>query len=116
MYFNGKRGGSVARMSGIHIQNKYCGTRGKIERTQRFPQYSDDELQRWFDEVAKGYCWKQASDRCLLVRDWVENSWLSDDDVSGYMLDLSMVAGAKIKAGELPVPDRHDGLYDEYRT
>ena len=37
----------------------------------------------------------------------------SDDDVSGYMLDLSMVAGARILAGEQEPPNRYDGLYNQ---
>ena len=35
----------------------------------------------------------------------------SDDETFAHALDLSMVAGALIRAGDLPVPDRWDGLY-----
>jgi len=83
----------------------------KIQRTQRFPTYSDEELKPFFAEVSKGYCFNQAADRCLYVREWIWNTIYSDDDVGGYALDLSMVAGELIRRGDLPVPDRYDGLY-----
>ena len=99
----------------LDLGNRYCRTSGKIKRTQRFPVYSDDELMPWFAEVAKGYCYKQAADKCLYVREWILNTMYSDDDVSAYMLDLSMIARALIEKGEQPAPiDRYDGLYDEY--
>ena len=44
------------------------------------------------------------------------NTLYSDDETIGYAIDLSMVAGALIRRGDLPVPARWDGLYDEYRT
>jgi len=49
--------------------------------------------------------------------DWqtMENTLYGDDETLGYAIDLSMVAGAKIRSGDIDVPDRHDGLYDEYR-
>ncbi len=45
--------------------------------------------------------------------DWytVHNTIYGDDETMAHALDLSMVAGAKIRAGELPVPDRLDWLY-----
>lgn len=84
-----------------------------VERTQRLPQYSDHELIPWFDEVSAGYDFEQAAERCKLVPKWVENSVYSDDEVYAHALDLSLVASAKIRAGEIPVPDRHDNLYGE---
>jgi len=43
------------------------------------------------------------------------NTLYSDDETIGYAIDLSMVAGARIRKGELAVPARWDGLYDKYR-
>jgi len=87
--------------------------KGNIKRTQRYPQYSDHEMMPFFAEIAKGYCYKQSADHCLYPREWVMNTLYSDDDVFGHMLDLSMVAGARIRAGEQEPPyDRYDGLYD----
>jgi hypothetical protein len=88
---------------------------GRIKRTQRLPQYSDEELAPWFAEVAKGYSFEQAAERCKLVWKWVENTVYSDDEVFEHGLNLSMVAGAKIRAGLMSVPDRHDKLYEEFR-
>lgn len=85
--------------------------RGRVQRVQRYPQYSDDELKPWFAEVAKGYCFWQAAERCGYDRQTILNTIYSDDEVFDHGLSLSMWAGAKIRAGELPVPDRHDGLY-----
>lgn len=61
-----------------------------------------------------GYCFEQSAKRCYLVWDWVRNTIYSDDETMGWALELSMQAGALIRAGKLPVPDRWDGLYDEY--
>jgi hypothetical protein len=44
--------------------------------------------------------------------DW--STMYSDDDVSGYMLDLSMVAGALIHAGKQVAPKRYDGLLTNF--
>jgi hypothetical protein len=82
-----------------------------IARTQRHPQYSDTELKPFFDEVGRGYCFNQSADRSGLDRKTLWNTLYSDDETLGYALDLSMHAGALIKAGALPIPDRHDGLY-----
>ena len=106
------------RMDGIALVT-YSGStdhilspaRFPIPRTQRYPQYGDEELAPWFAEIAAGYCFEQASERCKLVWEWVQNSFYSDDEVYAHGLELSMVAGALIRAGKLPVPDRHDKLY-----
>ena len=91
------------------------GTAKRIKRTPRFPIYSDHEMMPFFDEIAKGYCYKQAAARCLYPDEWVLNTIYSDDEVSDHMLSLSMVAGARIRAGEQPAPpDRWDGLYNAY--
>ena len=88
---------------------------GRIQRTQRYPQYSDHELEPWFGYVAQGYCFNQAADKCLYPRKWIWNTIYSDDDVAHYALDLSMAAGARIRAREQKPPaDRYDGLWDEY--
>jgi len=84
---------------------------GRIQRLQKYPRYSDDELKPWFDEVAKGHPFDQAAERCGYVVEWIMNTVYSDDEVFDHGLTLSMMAGAKIRAGELPIPDRHDGLY-----
>ncbi len=84
-----------------------------IPRLQRHPQYTDEELAPWFAEIAAGYCFEQAAERCKLVWEWVQNSFYSDDEVYAHGLELSMVAGALIRDGKLPVPDRHDKLYGE---
>ena len=87
----------------------------KVVRTQRHPQYSDDEMKPFFAEIAKGYCVNQSADRCEYPRKWVWNTIYSDDDTAGYVLDLSMEAGGKIRAGLMaPPPDRYDGLWNEY--
>jgi len=65
----------------------------------------------WFAEIAKGYSFEQAAERCNLVWEWVQNTVYSDDDVYANGLELSMVAGALIRAGQLPIPDRRDKLY-----
>jgi len=85
-----------------------------VKRTQRYPQYSDPELMPWFAEVAAGYDFEQAAERCKLVWEWVRNTFYSDDEVMAHGLELSMVAGALIRAGKLPIPDRHDGLYSSH--
>jgi hypothetical protein len=85
-----------------------------IKRTQRYPQYSDHELIPFFSEIKKGYCYKQAADKCLYPREWVLNTLHSDDEAMEHMLDLSMQAGALIRAGEQePPPDRYDNLYGD---
>ena len=78
---------------------------------QRYPQYADEALVPWFNEVAKGYAFEQAASRAMMVWQAVENSIFGDDDIYAHALNLSMIAGAKIRAGELQVPDRWDGLY-----
>lgn len=86
-----------------------------IQRTQRYPQYSDHELIPFFAEIAKGYPVDQAADRCLYPRKWIMNTLYSDDDTYCYVIDLSMVAGAMIRSGQMPAPaDRYDGLYNDY--
>lgn len=78
--------------------------------------YSDEELKPWFEQVSKGYCFKQA---CKIIGySWptLEGQLNSDREVCGYALDLAMVAGALIRKGELPVPARYDGLYDKYKN
>jgi hypothetical protein len=90
--------------------------RGFVKRTPRFPRYSDDEMLPFFNEVAAGYCYKQAADRCLYPQEWVLNTIYSDDEVCQHMLELSMVAGALIRAGKQVAPKRYDGLYDLYIT
>jgi len=65
----------------------------------------------FFKQISKGYCIKQSADICLYPRDWVWNTIYSDDEVADHTLYLSMVAGAKIKAGDLPIPHRYDRLY-----
>jgi hypothetical protein len=82
-----------------------------ISRLQRYPQYSDTELAPFFVEVRAGYTINQAADRCKYVRRWVWNTLYSDDETIGYTLDLSIYAGALIRAGKIPIPDRYDGLY-----
>ena len=86
--------------------------RGRIERVQRHPQYSDEELKPWFAEVAKGYCFWQAAERCGYDRGTILNTIYSDDEVFDHGLSLSMWAAAKIRMGEMGVPDRWDGLFE----
>jgi hypothetical protein len=69
----------------------------------------------WFAEVAKGYCFEQAAERCLYVWEWIENTFYGDDEVYTHALDLAIAANALIRMGKIPVPDRHDGLYDCFR-
>ena len=96
--------------------NRYFGrTKGKIQRTQRFPQYSDHELIPFFAEISKGYPVDQAAKRCLYPPKWIVNTLYSDDDTYAYVIDLSMVAGALIRSGKMEPPrDRWDGLYNAY--
>ena len=94
----------------------FGGTTQKIKRTQRWPLYSDDELKPFFKEVSAGYCFEQATERAGMDWQTMHNTLYSDDETIGYAIDLSMVAGALIRRGDLPVPDRWDGLYDEYRS
>lgn len=88
---------------------------GNIKRTQRYPQYSDEEMEPWFAEIAKGYCYKQATDRVKYDLNMVENTLYSDDETMGHMLDLAMVAAAEIRLGRREVPDRWDGLFDKFK-
>jgi len=89
---------------------------GKVQRTRRREiLYTDKELMPWFDEIAKGYCYKQACKRAGLDHDKLHDTMYSDDEVMWHMLDLSTYAGALIRSGKLEVPDRWDGLYDEYK-
>jgi hypothetical protein len=81
---------------------------------QRYPQYTDDELVPWFNEVSKGYPFEQAASRAMMHWQAVENSIYGDDDIYAHALNLSMVAGALIRRGELPAPVRWDGLYNQY--
>ena len=87
-----------------------------VPRLQRYPQYTDDELVPWFNEVAKGYAFEQAASRAMMVWQAVENTIYGDDDVFAHALRLSMLAGAKIRSGEQAAPRRADGLYDEFLT
>jgi hypothetical protein len=93
---------------GVH---SFDAPAGPIKRLQRYPQYSDEELIPWFAEVAKGYPFDQAAERCGYDTVTIMNTVYSDDDTYDHALMLSINAGAKIRAGELPIPDRHDGLY-----
>ena len=106
-----------AFMEETETYNRWSGTTKDwpVKRTQRYPQYSDHELTPFFEEISKGYCYKQSSDNCLYPSDCILNILYSDDETFGYMLDLSMVAGARIRSGEQAPPvDRYDGLYDEF--
>lgn len=87
----------------------------RIKRKQRGEIYTDEELVPYFAEMAKGYCCGQTDDRCGYSRQKVMDTIYSDDEVFEHVIDLSMVAGAKIRKGELEVPDRYDGLYDKYK-
>lgn len=115
----------MAERLGVHLRRverllelvttRYAGASKRVKRTPRFPRYSDHEMMPFFDEMAKGYCYKQAAYNCLYPAEWVLNTIYSDDEVADHMLSLSMVAGAKIKLGEQKPPmDRWDHLYDEY--
>ena len=53
----------------------------------------------------------QATERAGMDWQTVHSTIYGDDETMAHALDLSMVAGAKIRAGQLPVPDRWDGLY-----
>jgi hypothetical protein len=89
-----------------------CGRcRGTTQRIQRYPQYSDSELEPFFLEVSAGYCFKQAAHRCGYPWERLNNTLLSDDEVMFHALDLSIAAGAEIRAGHKAVPARWDGLY-----
>lgn len=74
--------------------------------------YTDEELKPYFAEVAKGYPVKQAAYNAGLD---FSSKTFDDYEVRCHSLDLSCAAGALIKLGRLPVPDRWDGLFDEYR-
>jgi hypothetical protein len=87
---------------------------GELRRIQRTPRYEDEELAGWFAELRRGYDFKEAAERALLVWDWVKNTYYSDDDLYHYAIDLCVEAGARIRAGVLPAPQRRDGLYDQY--
>lgn len=95
--------------------NRYCGVSSKIRRTQRHPQYSDEELKPFFAEVSKGYCFEQATKQARLDWQTMRNTLYGDDETMAYSLDLAMVAGALIRRGDLPIPDRWDRLYEKVR-
>jgi hypothetical protein len=95
--------------------NRFCPPAPTVKRTQRHPQYSDHELIPFFTAISQGYCVNQSADKCLYPRKWVWNTLYSDDDTLGHVLDRSMEAGAKIRAGLMTPPlDRYDGLWDEF--
>lgn len=87
----------------------------RVERTQRYPQYTDEELKPFFTQVSKGFCFEQATEKAGMDWTTMRNTLYGDDETIGYALDLSMVAGARIRDGEMAVPDRYDGLYDEFK-
>ena len=68
---------------------------------------------RFFGYISDGYAINQAADLCLYPRKWVWNTLYSDDDTLAHVLDLSMQAGALIRMGVIPVPDRYDRLYHD---
>jgi hypothetical protein len=109
---NGEQDGSELENTGATLHS-FDAPSHRIQRLQRHPQYSDEELKPWFAEVAKGYPFDQAAERCGYVVEWIMNNVYSDDEVFDHALTLSINAGARIRAGELPIPDRHDGLYKE---
>ena len=86
---------------------------GRVKRTQRHPQYTDAEMGAFFEAVSEGYTFEQAAERCKYPFEWVLNTLNSDDETMDWALHLSMVAGARIRMGELPVPDRWDDLYKQ---
>ena len=77
--------------------------------------YTDAELMPWFDKVKEGFPFEEACN--LLGYEWkrMDRTIYSDNDVMDWALHLSMEAGYKIRRGLLPVPNRADGLYEEYR-
>lgn len=97
--------------------NRFHGSSGYVKRTQRYPQYTDTELEPFFDQVSAGYCTTQATEKAGMDYDTIMNTLYSDDETMEHMLLLSMAAGALIRSGEKEAPaDRWDGLYDEYLT
>jgi hypothetical protein len=89
---------------------------GSIKRTRRREVlYTDEEIIPWFVQVAKGYPFKEAAERAGLDPDKMEDTYYSDDDIVGHGLDLSVYAGARIREGTMSVPNRKDGLYDDWR-
>jgi hypothetical protein len=105
----------VPQIKPPRLYSPTCGcSLKKIERTQRHPQYSDEELKPFFAEVSAGYCFKQAAYRCGYPWERVNNTLLSDDETMGYCLDLSIAAGGEIRSGHRVAPDRWDGLYDKF--
>jgi len=66
-------------------------------------------------EIAKGFTYLQATENLGLDRVDVETE-LDDSDFRCEVVDVAIVAGANIRAGKLPVPDRYDGLYDKFRN
>ena len=93
------------------VVNRLCSSAGWVKRTQRYPQYTDAELAKFFAEVSMGYCFEQAAERAGMDWQTMHNTLYGDDETMAHALDLSMVAGALIRRGDLPVPDRWDGLY-----
>lgn len=86
-----------------------------VKRTRRREiLYTDYELIPWFVMVARGYPFEEACYRVGL--DWfkLRDTFYSDDDVMHHALDLSIYAGARIREGTMPVPNREDGLYDSF--
>lgn len=77
--------------------------------------YTDLELEPWFAEVEAGFPFNEAAQRANL--DWLklQDTIYQDDEVMDHALKLSMVAGALIRTGQQPVPDRQDKLYEEFK-
>lgn len=82
---------------------------------QHMKPYEDEDLEKFFEYVAAGYCWKQSTDKAGLDRERMDHTLWNDYDVKCHMIDLAMVAGKLIREGKIPVPDREDGLYEEFR-
>jgi hypothetical protein len=78
-------------------------------------KYTDEELQPWFDALAAGYPFDEAGERQGMDRQKLRHTYFSDWQVGKHALNLSMIAGHKIRHGMIPVPDRADGLYEAYR-
>ena len=95
--------------------DRFTTASGEVKRTQRYPQYSREELYPFLAEVWYGFPFEEAATRAGL--DWVttRNTLYSHDDLMEEALDLSMIAGELIRRGLKPTPDRHDGLYDHYK-
>lgn len=76
----------------------------RVRRAHRFPKYSDHELQPFFAEIEKGYCWRQAAERCLYPYEFMLSTLISNKTALERMIELEHAAREAIRSGAMVAP------------